>query len=92
MPRDRYQKYKAEAIQKSYKKCPPTKAAKMISEEKKIAEELALADGMEIPSKAEGYLTLKDHKTNYRNNPTFRLLNGNKSESGKVAKLTLKKN
>ena len=36
--------------------------------------------------KSESYIQLKDHKPNFRNNPTFRLLNPNKSETGKVAK------
>ena len=58
----------------------------MVREEKKIAEELGLEDRMDMAPKSEAYVQLKDHKQNYRNNPTFRLVNTNKSEIGKVAK------
>ena len=39
--------------------------------------------------KSDAYVQLKDHKQNFRNNPTFRLVNTNKSELGRVAKQKL---
>ena len=57
--------------------------------EKKIATDLDLEDSMDSQAKSEAYLTLKDTKPNYRNNPTFRLINTNKSEMGRVAKQIL---
>ena len=34
-------------------------------------------------------MNLKDHKPNYKNSPTFRLLNPNKGELGKISKQIL---
>ena len=44
---------------------------------------------MDISPQSEAYVQLKYHKENFRNNPTFRLVNTNKSEMGRVAKQVL---
>ena len=37
------------------------------------------------------FITLKDHKPNFRNNPTCRLINPTKPEIGKISKQILEK-
>ena len=46
---------------------------------------------MYTTSKREVFITLKDHKPNYINEPTFRLINPSKQELGKVSKQKLEK-
>ena len=44
---------------------------------------------MPATAKREAFITLKDHKANFRNNPTSRLINPCKSEIGKISKQIL---
>ena len=64
---------------------------KVTKEDKAIANKLEIDDRVYSTSKREAFLTLKDHKPNYINNPTFRLLNPTKQELGKVSKQKLEK-
>ena len=41
--------------------------------------------------KREVFISLKDHKENFKNNPKCRLINPAKSDSGKISKLILDK-
>ena len=41
--------------------------------------------------KREAFISLKDHKENFENNPKCRLINLAKSDSGKISKLILDK-
>ena len=41
--------------------------------------------------KREAFISLKDHKENFENNPKCRLINPVKSDSGKISKLILDK-
>ena len=63
----------------------------MTKEDKAIANKLEIDDRVYSTSKREAFLTLKDHKPNYINNPTFRLLNPTKQELGKVSNQKLDK-
>jgi len=58
-------------------------------EAKAIATKLNIADRAECYSKREAYITLKDHKENFPNNPKCRLINPAKSEIGIVSKKLL---
>jgi len=55
-------------------------------EAKALAHSLDIDDRVMITSEKEAYITLKDHKPNFLNNPTCRLINPTKSELGKVSK------
>ena len=50
---------------------------------------LNLADRINLTPEREAFITLKDHKPNFKNNPTCRLINPAKSEIGKVTKQLL---
>jgi uncharacterized protein YcbX len=56
------------------------------AEAKTIATKLALDDRINITAKREAFITLKDHKPNFDNKPTCRLINPTKSEIGKISK------
>ena len=46
---------------------------------------------LECMKKREAFISLKDHKENFENNPKCRLINPAKSDSGKISKLILDK-
>ena len=54
-----------------------------------IARKLHLEDRVNTTAKREAFITLKDHKPNFANNPTCRLITPAKSEIGKISKQIL---
>ena len=58
-------------------------------EANEIAKRLNLDDRVNTTAKREAFITLKDHKPNFANNPTCRLINPAKSEIGKISKQIL---
>ena len=61
------------------------------TEAKVFAQTLKIDDRVESLAPKESFITLKDHKDNFQNNPTCRLINPTKSELGKVSKQILDK-
>ena len=76
-------------ITKTYKTIPAETVNNTENEAKSIAEKLNLADRINTTSQREAFVTLKDHKPKFDNNPTCRLINPSKSEIGRVSKLIL---
>ena len=60
-------------------------------EAKIIAEELEIGDRADCLAKTNAFITLKDHKENFRSNPKCRLVNPPKSEIGNDSKLFIEK-
>ena len=56
------------------------------SQAKSIAQELNIDGRTEQIAKQQAFITLKDHKDNFVNHHTGRLINLTKSELGKVSK------
>ena len=56
-------------------------------EAKAIATNLGLADRMEVYAERQAFITLKDHKEDFRSKPSCRLINPAKSEIGIVSKI-----
>jgi hypothetical protein len=81
-----YEEHLNRTITKDYKKASNDDFKKVTKEDKTIANKLEIADRVYSTSKREAFITLKDHKPNHINNPTFRLLNPTKQELGKVSK------
>ena len=54
-----------------------------------ITRKFSLADRLDTMAKAEAFITLKDHKDNFQNNLSCRLINPAKSEMGRVSKCIL---
>ena len=56
---------------------------------KVIAKKLHLDDRINTTAKLEAFISLKDHKPNFANNPTCRLINPAKAEIGQISKQLL---
>ena len=76
-------------ITTTYKKCNGTELSNIKQSEKQIADKLDLSDRIEQLAPKQSYITLKDHKENFRNNPKCRLINPAKSQIGKISKQIL---
>jgi hypothetical protein len=88
---DNYDRLLNTNITKDYKKAATTLENTIRKGDKKIATELGLDDRINKTSKNQAFITLKDHKPNFNNNPTCRLINPTKSEIGKISKQILEK-
>ena len=78
-------------ITKSYKKAPDNATNKIISSEKKIAQNLDLDNRIDALATKDSFITLKDHKSNFNNKPTCKLINPSKSEIGIISKQILQR-
>ena len=77
------------SLNKDYKKASAEIVRDIIAGDKKIAEELEIADRVYCTSQRQSFITLKDHKPNFHNQPSVRTLNPTKPEMGKVSKKLL---
>ena len=78
-------------VNKDYKKAVPTTIKDINKNDKEIASKLELSDRIYTTSQRQAFLTLKDHKPNFQNVQTCRLLNPTKSEIGQISKKVLEK-
>ena len=79
----------AKNITKSYKKASPLTTETIRQESKRITAELGIDDRVDVTANKEAFITLKDHKPNFANNPTCTLINPTKPELGKISKQIL---
>ena len=91
MPTDSYEVLLKKSIEKEYMKAPTNVASEINNQAKSIVENLNLTDRVERIAEKEAFISLKDHKDNFANNPTSRLINPTKSEIGKISKCILDK-
>ena len=90
MDTNSYKQLREANTTKSYKKAPPNSVQDIISKENQIAEKRGLDNRIDALAKKDAFITLKDHKPNFQNNPTCRLINPTKSEIG-ISKQILKR-
>jgi hypothetical protein len=74
-------------VTKTYKKSHDNQVKSINKEAKDIAIKLKLEGRIEIMAEKEAFITLKDHKDNFVNKPTCRLISPAKSEIGHVSKI-----
>jgi hypothetical protein len=86
-----YDKLIDTAITKTYKKATTRTTDRIISDEKKIAKSLGIDNRVDSLATKDSFITLKDHRPNFSNNPTCRLINPSKSEIGIVSKQVLQR-
>ena len=86
-----YENLLINTITKDYKKADQNAERDINLQAKTISENLDISDRMKVLAKKLAYVTLKDHKLNFRNNPTCRLINPSKSELGLISKQLLDK-
>jgi hypothetical protein len=89
MSAESYKKLRDEKVTKSYNKSSCDTTTGIDREGKAIAKKLDLADRMEVYAEKESFVTLKDHKEDFKSKPKCRLINPAKSEVGIVSKHTL---
>ena len=88
---DTYNKLLHDNITKTYKHGSEDTIEDIDLELKDISNKLEIGDRIEQMKKREAFISLKDHKENFENNPKCRLINPAKSESGKLSKIILDK-
>lgn len=86
---NQYDKLVHDNITKNYKLAPDSQYDVINAEAKAIANDLHLADRMDVLARSEAFLTLKDHKPRFENDLPCRLINPAKPEMGKVSKSIL---
>lgn len=91
MPKQQYEKLLNENITKSYKKSYPNVKKAIDKGNQRLAKTLDLDSKMECLASKDAFVTLKDHKEDFRINPKCRLINPAKSELGKVSKKRLER-
>ena len=80
-----------ENVTKTYKKAPEKLQKSINLEAKSIATKLNLSGRIEKLAEAPAYITLKDHKENFRSKPSYRLINPSKNKIWKISKIVLEK-
>ena len=73
-------------VTKDYKLADDNMVNSINKEAKKLAVELKVADRLQQYAHRDAFVTLKDHKENFRSNPKCRLINPVKSDVGQVSK------
>ena len=76
-------------ITKTYKKAEKNQLNEIDEKANEITENLRIDDRVETTATKEAFITLKDHKENFENKPTCRLINPSKQEIGKISKQIL---
>ena len=88
---DTYNKLLHDNITKTYKHGSEENISEINNELNHIANRLSIGNRIESMKKREAFISLKDHKKNFQNNPKCRLINPAKSDSGKISKSILDK-
>ena len=84
--KEKYSNLLQNSITPKYKKTDKDTTTNIKKERIKHAKEASIIDRIEINSIGNIFITLKDHKENFLNGPTTRLLNPTKSEIGRISK------
>ncbi|XP_072050354.1 uncharacterized protein [Amphiura filiformis] len=88
---EQYNKLLGNNITKDYRKAPVSAEKRYTKVDKNIATKLELENRIDTTAKNEAFITLKDHKPNFNNNPKCRLINPSKPEIGKISKRILER-
>ena len=91
MEKDSYKELLNNNITKEYKKVDSNVTDDISKGDKAAAERLEIDDRLYCTQKRDAFITLKDHKQNFINNPKCRVINPCKSELGMVSKQMLVK-
>ena len=76
-------------VTKEYKKCDLNVPNNINKEAKTIATKLNVEKRINTLAEQQCFITIKDHKEDFRTNPKYRLINPAKSEVGKISKIIL---
>ena len=82
LTKEEHEKLVSNAVTATYKKAPNGIKEKIDKEGTVTAKKAGVLDKMEINGTGNCFITLKDHKENFANRPTVRLINPAKNEIG----------
>ena len=91
VPKEQYEKLVNNAMTTSYKNISKRAQDQINRQRKNILKSKAVIKRMFVNGKQNCFITLKDHKPNFHNNPPVRLLNPRKNELGRISKNILNK-
>ena len=86
LSKDHYSNLLKNAITSKYKKTDKRTATNINKEGIKHTREANVTDRIKINDTSSSFITLKDHKENFLNRPTIKLLNPAKNEIGRISK------
>ena len=78
-------------VTKTYQKAPPKLEASINLEVKSISTNLKISNRVKHIARTPAFVTLKDHKDNFRSNPTCRVINPSKNQLAKMSKQLVEK-
>ena len=87
--KDDYDKLISKEIHKFYKKATDDEVDDIRKEHLDIITDLEIDDRVFATVKSNARVTLKDHKADFRNKPTTRLINSCKPELGKISQKSI---
>ena len=85
VPVEQYKGLVKKEVEKTYRKVGLEALEEVRVEQAKLAKGLGIDDRIFGTAKREAFITLKDHKEEFRRKPTVRLINPAKNKIGKVA-------
>ena len=91
LTKEEYEQLKSNAITATYKKGNRKIKEKIDKNGLKFAKNAGVLDRMQVNGTNQCFVTLKDHKDNFENNPKTRLINPAKNEIGRISKVILDK-
>ena len=91
LSKEEYNKLLNESITTTYKMVSDKISDKINSEGKALVKNKIVLNRMLTNGKDNCFITLKDHKPNFQNNPKTRLINPAKNEIGRISKVILDK-
>ena len=83
----KYKQMMFKEVVKNYKKAPPDLEKELNSEGKMLAHRLGIVDRVEKYNTKNCFITIKDHKSDFKTNPECRLINPAKTQIGRVSKI-----
>ena len=89
MESSEYKKLVEKEVQKEYRKATVKEVTAINDEHKEIVKKLGLEERVFETTKQQCFATLKDHKDNFTEDPSVRLINGTKPQIGRIAKQLL---
>ena len=85
--KEKYRQMIFKEVVKNYKKAPPNLEKELNNEAKMLAHKLGIVDRVEKYNTKNCFITIKDHKSNFKTNPECRLINPAKTQIGRISKI-----
>ena len=89
VPKEQYTRLLKENVTKEYKKAAEDSEQLTNMKMKQITDQLDLSDRVDVLAPKAAFVTMKDHKRNFRESPTCRLINPSKLEIDIISKTIL---